>query len=186
NAMDASPLLVTNRVVRTEIGAILELPVAQRLKLRGIGRTAALSSSFDLNHRTTFAGVAAVAVTPTLELSGQVHEIRYSRSSSAGYFAPRLIQRAQVGSYFELETARSIVLALDLGVGVQRVAQQGAALGPWRRALQLYSLVAVPLAPGRELRFEVEGDDSGVATESATTAQWRYLSMQLSLRLALP
>jgi len=44
----------------------------------------------------------------------------------------------------------------------------------------------VPLAPGRELRFEVEGDDSGVATESATTAQWRYVSMQLSLRLALP
>ena len=186
NVIDASPLLVTNRVVRTEIGAILELPVAQRLKLRGIGRTAALSSSFDLNHRTTFAGVAAVAVTPTLELSGQVHEIRYSRSSSAGYFAPRLIQIAQVGSYFELETARSIVFALDLGVGVQRVAQQGAALGPWRRALQLYSLVAVPLAPGRELRFEVEGDDSGVASESATTAQWRYVSMQLSLRLALP
>lgn len=186
NVIDASPLLVGNRVVRTEIGAIVELPVAGRLKLRGIGRTAALRSSFDVNHRTTFAGVAAVAVTPSLELSGQVHEIRYSRLSSAGYFAPRLIQIAQVGSYIELETARSIVLALDFGAGVQRVAQQGAALGPWRRALQLYSLVAVPLAPGREVRFEVEGDDSGVATESATTAQWRYVSMQLSLRVALP
>jgi len=50
----------------------------------------------------------------------------------------------------------------------------------------------VPLAPGRELRFELDSDDSGVATESATTAnsattaQWRYLSMQLSLRVALP
>ena len=186
NVIDASPLLVTNRVVRTEIGAIVELPVASRLKLRGIGRTAALSSSFDVNHRTTFAGVAAVAVTPSLEVSGQIHEIRYSRSSNAGYFAPRLIQIAQAGSYIELETARSLVLAFDLGVGVQRVAQQRAAVGPWRRALRLYSLVAVPLAPGRELRFELEGDDSGVATESATTAQWRYISMQLSLRFALP
>ncbi|HEX9487529.1 MAG TPA: tetratricopeptide repeat protein [Gemmatimonadales bacterium] len=186
NVIDASPLLVTNRVVRTEIGAIIEVPVASGLKLRGIGRTAALSSSFDLNHRTTFAGVAAVAVTPSLEVSGQVHEIRYSRPSSAGYFAPRLIQIAQVGSYIELETARSFVLAFDLGAGVQRVAQQGAALGPWRRALRFYSLIAVPLAPGRELRFELDGDDSGVATESATTAQWRYVSMQLSLRVALP
>jgi len=78
------------------------------------------------------------------------------------------------------------VLAFDLGVGVQRVAQQGAALGAWRRALRLYSLIAVPLAPGRELRFELDSDDSGVATESATTAQWRYVSMQLSLRVALP
>jgi len=186
SVIDASPLLVTNRVVRTEIGAIVELPVARRLKLRGIGRTAALSSSLDVNHRTSFAGVAAVAVTPSLEVSGQLHEIRYSRASSAGYFAPRRIQIAQVGSYIELETARSVVLAFDLGAGVQRVAQQGAAVGPWRRALRLYSLVAVPLAPGRELRLELDGDDSGVATEAATTAQWHYLSMQLSLRVALP
>ena len=186
NVIDASPLLVTNRVVRTEIGAMVELPVARGLKLRGIGRTAALSSSVDVNHRTTLAGVAAVAVTPSLEVSGQIHQIRYSRPSSAGYFAPRLIQMAQAGSYLELETARSIVLAFDLGVGVQRVAQQGAALGPWRRALRLYSLIAVPLAPGRDLRFELDGDDSGAATESATTARWRYVSMQLSLRVALP
>jgi hypothetical protein len=186
NVIDASPLLVTNRVVRTEIGAIVELPVARSLKLRGIGRTAALSSSFDVNHRTTFAGVAAVAVTPSLEVSGQIHEIRYSRPTSAGYFAPRLIQIAEAGSYLEIETARSVVLAFDVGAGVQRVAQQGAAVGPWRRALRLYSLIAVPLAPGRELRFEVDADDSGVATESVTTAQWRYVSMQLSLRVALP
>jgi len=154
-----------------------------------------LSSSFDVNHRTTFAGVAAVALTPILEVSGQIHEIRYSRPSSAGYFAPRLVQIAQAGSYIELETARSIVLAFDLGAGVQRVAQQRAAVGPWRRALRLYSLIAVPLAPGRELRFELDADDSCVATESAktavatdsaTTAQWRYVSMQVSLRVALP
>jgi tetratricopeptide (TPR) repeat protein len=186
NVIDASPLLVTNRVVRTEIGAVVELPVARGLKLRGIGRTAALSSSFDVNHRTTIAGVVAVAVTPSIEMSGQMHEIRYSRPSSAGYFAPRLIQIAQAGSYIEIETARSFVLAFDLGIGVQRVARPGAAVGPWRRALRLYSLIAVPLAPGRELRFELDGDDSGVGTESATTAQWRYVSMQLSLRVALP
>src|SRR2546427_3685305 len=105
NVIDASPLLVTNRVVRTEIGAIVEVPVASGLKLRGIGRSAALSSAFDVNHRTTFAGVAALAVTPSVEVSAQMHEIRYSRPSSAGYFAPRLIQIAQAGSRSEEHTS---------------------------------------------------------------------------------
>src|SRR5204863_7332183 len=116
-------------------------------------------SSFDLNHRTTLAGVVAVAVTPSVELSGQMHEIRYSRPSSAGYFAPRLIQMAQVGSYIELETARSVVLAFDLGVGVQRVGRHGGVVRPWRGALRLSSLLAGPLAPGRALRSQPASDD---------------------------
>jgi hypothetical protein len=42
-----------------------------------------------------------------------------------------------------------------------------------------------PLAPGRDLRLELDSEDSGLA-EGATTAQWRYLSSMLSLRLAVP
>ena len=183
--LDASPLLVANRVVRTELRALVELPVAGVLKLRGIGRAAALSDSAEVNHRTTVEGVVAFPVTPSVELSGQIHEIRYAHASGAGYFAPRLAQVVEAGSYVEFETARSVLVAVDVGVGALRVAEQGARIGPWRRSLRLYSLIVVPLAPGRDLRLELEGEDSGVANEAATTAQWRYGSAALSLRWAL-
>ncbi|HEX4628830.1 MAG TPA: tetratricopeptide repeat protein, partial [Gemmatimonadales bacterium] len=187
SVLDATPLLLANRLVRTEFGATVELPVAHAFKLRGIGRSAALSDSAELNHRTTFAGIAAFAAAPSIELSGQFHEIRYSHPTTAGYFAPRLIQVVEVGSYMEFETSRSVLLAFDLGVGVQRVAPQGVPLGPWRRALRAYSLIVWPLAAGggRDLRLEVDSEDSGLA-EAATTAQWRYLSTVLSLRWAVP
>jgi len=186
SVLDASPLLVANRVARTELGATVELPVVGSFRLRGIGRAATLSDSTEVNHRTTIAGVAAFAAAPSVELSGQFHEVRYSHASTAGYFAPRLIQVVEAGSYLELETSGSVLLAFDIGAGVQRVAEQGAALGPWRRALRLYSLIVVPLAPGRDLKLELDGEDSGVAAEAATTARWRYISTGVSLRWALP
>ncbi len=143
--------------------------------------------SAELNHRTTFAGAMAFAVTPAVELSGQFHQTTYSHATTAGYFAPRLAQTVEAGSYMEFETAR-VILALDLGVGVQRVADQGASVGSWRRALRLYSLVALPLSPGggRELRLELEGYDAQIGNEVATSAGWRYGSAALSLRWALP
>ena len=62
------------------------------------------------------------------------------------------------------------------------MAAWAAPLGPWGRALRLYALIAVPIAPGRELRLELEGEDSAVATEVATAAAWRYGSALLSVR----
>jgi len=172
--------------VRSELGGLAELPLGGALKLRAIGRFAAISDSTEVNHRTTVAGIVAVAATPAVELSGQFHQISYARPTTAGYFAPRLAQVAQAGSYIELETASSAVFACDLGVGVQRAADHGARFGPWRRAFSLYALVTAPLAPGRELRLELDIEDSPVAAESATTGQWRYDSAVLSLRWALP
>ncbi len=187
SVLDASPLLVQNRITRTELRGILELPlplsVAPSLKLRGIARTAAFSDS---NHRTTLAGMVAVAATPSVELSGQFHEIRYDRPDTVGYFAPRLAQIVQAGSYVEFETPQGALFAFDLGAGVQRVAPFGAAIGPWQRALSLYSLILVPLAPGRDLKFELDLEDSPLASEAATSGQWRYASGVVSLRWALP
>ena len=181
-----SPLLVNNRVLRTELRALVEIPVTRTLKLRGLGRTALLRDTADLNHRTALGGVVAVALSPAIELSGQVHEIRYSHASTAGYFAPRLGQVVEAGSYVEIETASGWLLALDVGVGAQRVAEFGGQPGPWSRALRWYSLITAPLAPGRALQLELEGEDSMVAREAATTAgAWRYGSAALSLRWAL-
>jgi len=182
----ASPLLVDNRVVRTELRAVVEIPLTRTLKLRGLGRTALLRDTADLNHRTALGGVVAVALSPTIELSGQVHEIRYSHASTAGYFAPRLGQIVEAGSYVELETPRGWLLALDVGAGAQRVAEFGGQPGPWTRSLRGYAFITAPLAPGRALQLELEGEDSKVARETATTAgAWRYGSAALSLRWAL-
>ena len=187
DVLDATPLLAANRVLRTELGATIELPVARVFKLRGISRTVALSDSAEVNHRTTLAGMVAVPVTPSVEVSAQFHTIRFAHPTTAGYFAPRLVQVAQAGSYLEFETARGILLVFDIGAGVQRVADQGAAIGPWGRALRLYSLIVVPLAVGRDLRLEFDGEQSAFANELATTggAQWRYVSVAMSLRWAL-
>ena len=185
DVVDATPLLAANRVLRTELGATVELPVARVFKLRGIGRTVALTDSAEVNHRTMLAGMVAVPVTPSVEVSAQFHTIRFAHPTIAGYFAPRLVQVAQAGSYLEFETANGILMVFDVGAGVQRVAEQGAAIGPWGRALRLYSLVVVPLAVGRDLRFEFDGEQSAFANEVATTAQWRYVSATLSLRWAL-
>lgn len=181
----ASPQLVANRVVRTELGTVVEIPVTRTLKLRGVGRTALLRDTADLNHRTALGGVMAVALTPAIELSGQVHQIRYSHASSAGYFAPRLAQVAEAGSYLEFETPRGWLFAIDVGAGAQRVAEPGGPPGPWSRALRWYSLITAPLAPGRALQLELEGEDSPIAREAATTGAWRYGSAALSLRWAL-
>src|SRR5439155_18223912 len=56
----ASPLLVDNRLVRTEVRTVVEIPVTRALKLRGLGRTAVLSDRADVNHRTELGLVLAL------------------------------------------------------------------------------------------------------------------------------
>lgn len=185
--LDATPLLLANRVVRTEFNGVLQLPIAPSVTVRGLGRFATLNDSAETNQRMALGGVLAFAVKPSVEISGQVHEMGYAHGSLAGYFAPRRAQVVEAGSYFEIETPGAALIACDLGAGVQRVALQGAPFGPWRRALRLYSLVSVPLAPGRDLRFEFDSEDSAFGSEAAaTTAQWRYATATLSLRWAVP
>jgi len=182
----ASPLLVDNRVVRTEVRTVVEIPVTRALKLRGLGRTAVLSDTADVNHRTELGLVLALPLSPAIELSGQVHQLRYSHASTAGYFAPRLGQVVEAGSYVELESPGGWLLAIDVGAGAQRVAEFGGQPGPWTRSLRGYAFITAPLAPGRALQLELEGEDSPIAREAATTAgAWRYGSAALSLRWAL-
>ena len=178
----ASPLLVANRVVRTEGRATVLAPLAGGFKLRGIGGTAALSSTVDVNHRNSLGGAVVLAVAPAGEVSALFNEVRFSHQSAVGYFTPRVVQTVEAGTYLEHETAGAALFVLDCGVGVRRMAAWAAPLGPWGRALRLYALIAVPIAPGRELRLELEGEDSAVATEVATAAAWRYGSALLSVR----
>jgi tetratricopeptide (TPR) repeat protein len=184
--VDASPLLVANHVIRTQYSGLLAVPVVGPLTLRAIGKAATLSDSLETNHKTQFSGVAVVAVAPAAELSAQFHQIHYDHPSVSGYFAPWQLQVAEVGTYFEIETPGSVVLAVDGGAGVQRVAKQRGLFGPWRAAFRLYAMLDAPLAPGRDFRLELESEDSQVATTAATSGQWRYGSVIASLRWAFP
>jgi hypothetical protein len=184
--LDATPGLLVNPVTRTELGGVVDLPVVGPLRIRGIGRATVLRDSAEANPRTTLGAALALALLPGVQVSGQYTEVRYAHASTAGYFAPRLVQLVQAGSYVEVETARALTLVLDVGAGVGRVAAQGAPLGPWRPALRGYALVALPL-PGRsQLWLEAEAEDSPGAGEVATSPAWHYLSTALSLRWPLP
>jgi tetratricopeptide (TPR) repeat protein len=189
--VDASPLLVANHVIRTQFSGLLAVPVAGPLTLRAIGKTATLSDSLETNHKTQASGVLAVAVTPAAELSAQFHQIHYDHPSGSGYFAPWQLQVAEGGTYFEIETPGSLVIAVDGGAGVQRVAKQRGHFGPWTAAFRLYAMLDAPLAPGRDFRLELDSEDSQVATTDATSGQatsgqWRYGSVIASLRWAFP
>jgi hypothetical protein len=185
DVVTASPLLVTNRVVRTEGRATIQAPVAGPLGVRGIAGTAALGSTQDVNHRTSVGGAVVLTMAPAGEVSAQFHEIHFSHASAVGYFAPRVVQTAEVATYLEHETAGSALFVLDCGVGVRRLAAWGSSLRPWGHALRLYVLIAAPIAPRRELRLELDGEDSAVATEVVTAARWRYGSAALSVRWAV-
>jgi len=129
----------------------------------------------------------AFAATPSVELSARVNEVRYDHPDTVGYFAPRLAQIVQAGSYLEFETPQGALFSFDVGAGVQRVAKFGAVLGPWQRALSLYSSIVLPLAPGRDLKFELGLEDYAAGNEAATSAagSWRYVSAATSLQWAL-
>jgi len=131
--LDASPRLVTNRVTRSEFRGTLEVPLARVVKLRGIARAASLSDPTETNHRMALGGVVAFAAAPSVELSARFHEIRYDHPDTVGYFAPRLAQIVQAGSYLEFETPQGALFSFDVGAGVQRVANFSAGLGPWQR-----------------------------------------------------
>jgi len=178
----ATSQMLAHRVTRSEVRATAELPLSPSFRLRGMGRAAALDDSSGTNYRTSVGGGVAFAVMPAGDVSINAHQIRFARPSSAGYFAPRFAQIIEAASYVEFEAGSSLLLAFDAGLGVQRSAAFGAQPGAWGRALRLYSLVSVRLAPARDLRFELEAEDSPLANEAATGAGWRYLAGTMSVR----
>lgn len=185
DALALSPALIANRVRRSEVSAKLDLPVGP-LWLRGMTRLGALDAGLETNHRRLFGGGIAVPVSVGTELSGQFQQLSYSAPTTAGYFAPRLAQAVEAGTYAEVEPVAGWSLALDVGGGMQRTAQFGSSMGAWSGSFRLWTLSSVALQPGRELVLEVEAYDAPLAAVAATTsASWRWASATVSLRWAL-
>ncbi len=180
-----SPVLIANRVTRSDLSAKVDVP-AGPVWLRAMGQVGALDDVLETNRRSVLGGGVAVPVSWSVELSGQVSRLAYAEPSSSGYFAPRLAQVVEMGSYAEVYPSRDWTLALDVGAGVQRAAQHGAPVGSWRGAFRLWALSSVRLQPGRDLVLELEAYDAPLASAAAVTSGgWRWGSASLSLRWAM-
>ena len=138
------------------------------LRLRGAIGVAGLETESERNLRTRLGLGVAHVVNGLHELSLQYHELAYSRPTVVGYFAPRRAQTLEAASYVELESAGGAFVALEPGIGLQRVARHGARAGPWRRALRLYALAGAPLRPWLDARLEIEAYDRRSEARHAT------------------
>lgn len=185
-ALAGSPILIANRVTRSEISGKVDLP-AGPVWIRGLGRVGALRDRLETNRRTLAGGGIAVPLGGgAAEISGQFLRLAYADSSRSGYFAPRLGHILEAGSYAEVYPSPSWTLALDIGAGLQRVAQHGAPVGAWRGAFRLWALSNLRLQPGRDLVLELEAYDAPLASAATVTSEgWRWGSASLSLRWAM-
>jgi hypothetical protein len=185
--LDASPLLVHNQVQRSELGGEGELQLAGPIAVRGLARMASIRSAIDDNSRTTvgarLVGRLGGGGGGEITLGGQ--QFTYAHASATGYFAPRQARTLEIGGYREVETESGVTFALDLGAGGQQVTEWGTSASGWEPAFRGWASLGIPLAPGRELRFEGEAYDARIGSELATgAARWRYGSGAVSLRWA--
>jgi len=181
----ASPLLVQNNVVRSELGGRADVTVAGPLRLRALARGADITSAIDQNTRRTLGGGLVLAGSVG-ELSATMQQISFAHHSAAGYFSPQAATVVEAGTYAELESAGGVRLSIDAGVGAQQVTDWGLPAGPWGPAYRTWTELAFPVAAGSELRCALESYDSRIGSDVATSGMWRYLSVSVTLHWALP
>ena len=177
--LDASPLLVSSRVLRDEVGGTAELGIAGPLRARAGGSVARLTSRTDARLRRALDGAIAVRARRWLELSVQAHLVGTDSATTAGYFAPDHAELGEFGASVEWEGARGLALSLDAGAGAQRVTRFDEPTGDWARALRLWSSASWALAPGRGIRVELEAYDSLLGSVAGSAEGWRYGSVSV-------
>lgn len=181
-----APVLIASQVTRTEARATAEIPLGI-VRLRGSARAGQLAALGEAgNGRTGTDAALVLPVGDRVQLSTQYRRLGFQRGSLAGYFAPRLAETAEGGVYLEGGGDGPVSIAADLGAGAQRVAEQGADVGRWTRALRAWAYASVALAPARAWYVELEAYDAPFAPEGITTAgNWRFLSLSTGVRWAL-
>lgn len=181
-----NPVLVANEVVRSEARATVEVPFGA-LRARGTGRLGRIESALESsNGRVTVEGGLLLPLGSRWLPSVQYRVTAFERASAAGYFAPQLARTAEAGAYFEAGEEGPVTLAADLGAGVQRITEHGAAAGGWTRVWRAWAQGSVALGPSRFWSVEVEAYDSPFALEGASAAgHWRWLSVSTGLRWTL-
>lgn len=182
----ASPLLLGYRAVKNEARLGLDVP-AGPIRFRAGGRAALIEASGE-KANSRFQGDAAVVLPLGWrgEISAQYHRLGFGNSSSAGYFAPRLVETCEGGTYWELGGDGRWTVAVDAGAGIQRLAQQGEAVGPWKTALRGWASLTLEISPAVLGRIEAEGYSAPFApTGAVTTPDWKFFSISAGLLIRI-
>lgn len=185
-ALGTAPILVENRVTRTEGRLTVDLP-AGWFRLRGTGRVGAMEATGESgNARYGADGALVLPLGEQVQLSGQYRIMGFQRASLAGYFAPRRAETIESGLYVEASGDGALSFAADVGGGAQRVAAQGANVGKWTRALRGWGYASLTMGAARALYAEVEAYDAPFAPEGvATSGTWRFVSLAVGVRWGL-
>jgi hypothetical protein len=184
--LDATPVLVINRVVRNEGAARADVEVVPRVKLRGGARAGSYTTRDDDNTRVSLLGGIAVAATNAVEVSGVFQRLTFSHATTSGYFAPKSAQLAELGTYSEFEWDNGTVLAIDAGAGAQRLQEFDAAMGKWEPSYRLFTSLDIPFRPASAIHLELDSYDSRLGSDApSSTSSWRSFAFGASLRLAL-
>lgn len=183
--LDASPLLVTNSIVTDDLRAGMGFPIHSRLRFRAAGRLTAVGGGAETNWRRGVSTVMVFAARELIEVSAQFHHLSFRSPTSDGYFAPRLAQTLEAGSYMEFYPSWATLIALDLGIGVQRTARHDEPASSWHPTFRLWAQAAVPLGGPLELNVEIEAYDVRIGNViAARSATWRYVAITTSFRVA--
>jgi hypothetical protein len=184
--LDVSPLLVQNRVTRSEVAARADVPVARGIGIRAGAKGASYESpEDDANTRLSLLGAVTVNPIRWLELSGVFQRITFANESFVGYFSPEEAQLVEGALYAERESDAGLVLAIDAGAGAARFTNFGSVTGKWEPSLRFFSSLTAPIRPGSEVRIELDSYDSRLASDAATSASWRFVSLSVALRVSL-
>jgi hypothetical protein len=169
--------------MRNEAKLSLELPLGiPRIRLGG--RWGWIETTAEKANTRLEVDAAAVLPMGWLgEFSAQYHRLGFSRSSEAGYFAPRLVETLEGGSYWDLGGDNGVIASIDLGAGIQRLARRKDKLeGSWKPALRAWGYLAVDLSPAVQWRNEAEAYSAPFAPVGvATMPNWRWFSIKSSI-----
>jgi hypothetical protein len=182
--LDATPLLVHNRVVRSEVVVRPEVALSRIMRARAFGSAGWISAEGETNTRSAAGAGFAWLPVPIAEVSANVAQSGNARAPEAGYFAPERIQSAELGTYAEFE-GDLFLLALDAGAGIERFRRHGDDYGEWRAALRAYALASWRFHPRWETRLEIDTYDSRAGLVAAGGSGWRYASISGSLRASM-
>jgi len=184
--LGTSPLLIANHAVRNELRLSVELP-AGPVRIRGTGR-AGFIETLGENANLRLQGDAALALPIGWrgEVSAQYHRLSFHRASFAGYFAPKLVETIEGGTYWDLGGDGQVSASVDLGVGIQRLAKQKEKVGPWKLALRGWGMLSVDLSRMVQWRVEGEAYSAPFAPVGVVTApNWQYISVNMSLLIRI-
>jgi tetratricopeptide (TPR) repeat protein len=186
NPLVATPGLLAQPVELSEFKGAIEAPWFDAWRVRARGQSGLLKSATDTNNRTGYAFGPLYRLLPSAEIGVSYNELGYAHDAAAGYFAPQRVQTVELGTYIEYERLWPVVFTFDAGIGQQRFAKQGEAIGRWNPTYRLWAQISWTITPGVRLDLELEHSDSPLSgTAVAPASDWNSNSAILSLRFGV-